>query len=73
MDGLIYASSMLDSARLKVTGPALTRWLLGFGVAATPAANVAHGPGYGLIGVVAWPSVALVGFHELLNLVIRGA
>ena len=45
VDGLIYASSMvmLDSARPKVPVPALARWLLGLGIAATLAANVAHG------------------------------
>jgi Protein of unknown function (DUF2637) len=65
MDGLIYATSivMLDSARRKVPVPALARWLLGLGIAATPAANVTHGPGDGLAGapVAAWPTVALVG------------
>jgi Protein of unknown function (DUF2637) len=37
VDGLIYASSMvmLDSARRKVPVPALARWLLGLGIAAT--------------------------------------
>ena len=41
-DGLIWASSvvMLDSARQK----ALARWLLGWGIAATLAAIVTHGP-----------------------------
>jgi len=45
VDGLIYASSMvmLDFARRKVPVPALARWLLGLGIAATLAANVAHG------------------------------
>ena len=45
---LIYASSMvmLDSARRKVPIPALARWLLGLGIAATLAANVAHGLGH---------------------------
>ena len=45
VDGLIYASSMvmLDSARRKMPVPALARWLLGLGIAATLAANVAHG------------------------------
>jgi hypothetical protein len=55
VDGLIYASSMvmLDSARCKTPVPALSRWLLGFGIAATLAANVTHG----LVGaaVAAWP------------------
>jgi Protein of unknown function (DUF2637) len=50
--GLIYASSMvmLDSARRKAPVPALARWLLGLGIAATLAANVAHGLGHGLTG-----------------------
>jgi len=43
VDGLIYASSMvmLDSARRKTAVPLLARWLLGLGIAATLAANVA--------------------------------
>jgi hypothetical protein len=77
VDGLIYASSMvmLDSARRKAPVPGLARWLLGLGIAATLAANVAHGLGHGLIGaaVAAWPAVALVGSYELLMMVIRGA
>jgi hypothetical protein len=77
VDGLIYASSMvmLDSARRKAPVPGLARWLLGLGIAATLAANVAHGLGHGLIGaaVAAWPAVALVGSYELLILIIRGA
>ena len=77
MDGLIYASSMvmLDSARRKAPVPALARWLLGLGIAATLAATVAHGLGHGLTGaaVAAWPAVALVGSYELLMMVIRGS
>jgi hypothetical protein len=77
VDGLIYASSMvmLDSARRRTPVPALARWLLGLGVAATLAANVAHGLGQGPIGaaVAAWPAVALVGSYELLMMVIRGS
>jgi hypothetical protein len=55
--------------------PALARWLLGLGIAATLAANVAHGLGHGPIGaaVGAWPAVALVGSYELLMMIIRGA
>src|ERR1700727_3119368 len=51
LDGLIYASSMvmLDSARRKTGVPVLARWLLGLGIAAALAANVAHGLGRGLI------------------------
>ena len=77
IDGLIYASSMvmLDSARRKVPVPALAGWLLGLGIAATLAANVAHGLGHGPIGaaVAAWPAIALVGSYELLMMVIRNA
>jgi hypothetical protein len=62
VDGLISASSMvmLDSARRKTPVPALAQWLLGLGIAATLAANVAHGLGHGIIGaaVAAWPAVA---------------
>src|SRR6201993_5306319 len=52
VDGLIYARSMvmLDSARRKVPVPPLARWLLGLGIVATLAANVAHG------WVMAWPA-----------------
>jgi hypothetical protein len=78
VDGLIYVSSMvmLDSARRAAPVPALARWLLGVGIAATLAANVAHGLGHGgLAGaaVAAWPAVALVGSYELLMMVIRGS
>jgi hypothetical protein len=77
VDGLIYASSMvmLDSARREAPVPALARWLLGLGIAATLAANVAHGLGHGPAGaaVAAWPAVALVGSYELFMTVIRGA
>lgn len=55
--------------------PALARLLLGLGIAATLAANVAHGLDHGLIGaaVAAWPAVALVGSYELLMMVIRSS
>jgi hypothetical protein len=66
---------MLDSARRKVPVPALARWLLGLGIAATLAANVAHGLGHDLTGAVvaAWPAVALIGSYELLMMVIRSS
>ena len=66
---------MFDSARRKTPVPGLARWLLGLGIAATLASNVAHGLGHGLIGaaVAAWPAVALIGSYELLMLVIRSA
>ncbi len=53
VDGLVYASSMvlLDTARRIVPVPALARWLLGLGIAATLAVNVAHGLGHGLAAV----------------------
>jgi hypothetical protein len=77
VDGLIYASSMvmLDSARRRTPVPALARWLLGLGIAATLTANVAHGLGQGLTCAViaAWPAVALVGSYELLMMVIRSS
>jgi hypothetical protein len=55
--------------------PALARWLLGLGIAATLAANVARGLGDGPIGaaVAGWPAVALVGSCELLMMVIRSS
>jgi hypothetical protein len=77
VDGLIYASSMvmLGSARRKTPVPALARWLLGLGIAATLAANVAHGLGHGPVGaaVAAWPAVALAGSYELFMMVIRSS
>jgi hypothetical protein len=77
VDGLIYASSMamLDAARRGIPAPVLARWLLGLGIAATLAANVAHGLGEGPVGaaVGAWPAVALVGSYELLMVIIRSA
>lgn len=73
--GRTCASSMvlLDSARRKVPVPALARWLLGLGIAATLAATVTHGLGHGLIcaAVAAWLAVALVGCYELLMMIIR--
>ena len=75
VDGLISASSMvmLDSVRRGVPVPSLARWLLGLGIAATLAANVAHGLGHGPGGaaVAGRPEVALVGSYELLMRVIR--
>lgn len=77
MDRPIYATSIVmpHSARRKVPVPALARWLLGLGIAATLAASVAHGLGDGLAGApaAAWPTVALVGSYELLMMIIRSA
>ena len=77
VDGLIYASSMvmLDSARRKAAVPALARWLLGLGIAASLAANVAHGLGHGACrcggGRVAGGRAGRL--PELLMMVIRGS
>ena len=77
VDGLIYSSSMvlLQCARHRVAVPAFARWMLGLGITATLAANIAHGLGDGPVGAVvaAWPAVALVGSYELLMTIIRGA
>ena len=76
VDGLIYASSMVlpDSARREAPVPALARWLPGLGIAATLAANVAHGLGHGPVGaaVAAWPAVALAGSYEPCMTISRG-
>jgi len=76
VDGPICASSMVlpDPARREAPVPALARWLPDLGVAATLAANVAHGLGHGPAGaaVAAWPAVALVGSYELCMTIIRG-
>jgi Protein of unknown function (DUF2637) len=73
--GLVYASSMvvLYAARHRVPVPALARWLLGLGIAATLTANMAQGWSHGLVGAVvaAWPAVSLVGSYELLVRLIR--
>ena len=70
IDGLVYASSMvvLYAARHRLPAPALARWLLGLGIAATLTANMAQGWSHGPIGaaVAAWPAVSLVGSYELL-------
>ncbi|HEY1625571.1 MAG TPA: DUF2637 domain-containing protein [Streptosporangiaceae bacterium] len=75
IDGLIFAASMvlLDSARRNLPVPALARWLLGLGIAATLTANVLHGLSHGPVGaaVAAWPAVSLVGSYELLMGMIR--
>jgi hypothetical protein len=45
IDGLVYASSMviLYAARHRIPVPALARWLLALGIAATLTANMAQG------------------------------
>ena len=75
VDGLIYASSMvlLYSARRGLPVPGLARWLLGVGITATLAANMAHGWAHGPVGaaVAAWPAITLVGSYELLMWLVR--
>jgi hypothetical protein len=77
IDGLVYASSMvvLYAARHRLPVPALARWLLGLGIAATLTANMAQGWSHGPIGaaVAAWPAVSLVGSYELLVWLVRTA
>jgi hypothetical protein len=77
IDGLVYASSMviLYAARHQVPVPALARWLLGLGIAATLTANMAQGWSHGPVGAVvaAWPAASLVGSYELLVWLIRTA
>ena len=77
IDGLVYASSMvvLYAARHRLPAPALARWLLGLGIAATLTANMAQGWSHGPAGaaVAAWPAVSLVGSYELLVWLIRTA
>jgi hypothetical protein len=69
IDGLVYAGLMvvLYTVRHRVPVPALARWLLGLGIAATLTANMAQGWSHGLVGAVvaAWPAVSLVGSYEL--------
>jgi len=75
IDGLVYASSMvmLSAVWHRVPVPALARWLLGLGIAATLTANMAQGWSRGPVGAVvaAWPAVSLVGSYELLVWLIR--
>ena len=75
IDGLVYASSMviLYAARHRVSVPALARWLLGLGIAATLTANMAQGWSHGPVGAVvaSWPAASLVGSYELLVWLIR--
>jgi hypothetical protein len=77
IDGLVYCSSMvvLYAARHRLPVPRLARCLLGLGIVATLAANLAHGWSHGPIGatVAAWPAASLVGSYELLLWLIRTA
>jgi hypothetical protein len=75
VDGMIYASSMvlLWCARYRLAVPALARWALALGVAATLAANILHGIERGPLAaaLAAWPAIALVISYELIMWVVR--
>ncbi|TMR92760.1 DUF2637 domain-containing protein [Nonomuraea basaltis] len=75
VDGMIYASSMvlLWCARYRLAVPALARWALALGVAATLAANILHGIERGALAAAfaAWPAIALVISYELIMWVVR--
>jgi hypothetical protein len=77
IDGLVYCSRMvvLYAARHRLPVPRLARCLLGLGIMATLAANLAHGWSHGPIGatVAAWPAASLVGSYELLLWLVRTA
>ncbi|MFI7126805.1 DUF2637 domain-containing protein [Nonomuraea sp. NPDC050153] len=75
VDGMIYSSSMvlLWCARYRLAVPALARWALALGVAATLAANILHGIERGPLAaaLAAWPAIALVISYELIMWVVR--
>jgi hypothetical protein len=75
VDGLILAASLvlLHEARNGRSAPALARWMLGLGVSATVAANVAYGLRFGPLGAVisAWPAVAFIGSAEMAIGMVR--
>jgi Protein of unknown function (DUF2637) len=75
IDGLVYASSMvvLYAARHRVPAPALARWLLALGIAATLTTNMAQPWSHDPVGAVVAvrPAVSLVGSYELLVWLIR--
>jgi DNA-binding CsgD family transcriptional regulator len=77
VDGLILAASLvlLHEARNRRPAPALARGMLGLGVAATVAANVAYGAGFGWPGALisAWPAVAFIGAVEMALGLVRRA
>lgn len=75
IDGLVYAASMvlLFHARRDTAAPLLAWVMLGAGILATMAANVAAGWPGGVRGVIVygWPAPVLVGMYELLMVLIR--
>jgi uncharacterized protein DUF2637 len=77
VDGLILAASLvlLHEARNRRPAPPLARFMLGLGVAATVAANVAYGAAFGWPGALisAWPAVAFIGAAEMALGLVRRA
>ena len=77
VDGLIAAASlvMLHAARNRIRMPWLARLMLGLGVGATVAANVAYGLPFGWLGAIvsAWPAIAFVGSVEMAVRFVRDA
>jgi hypothetical protein len=75
VDATILAASlvMLHSARRQIRSPWLARVMLGAGVGATIAGNLAYGLKFGAIGALisAWPGCALIGCMELIVNMIR--
>lgn len=75
VDGLILAASLvlLHEARNGRKAPARAWLMLGLGIGATVAANVAYGVRFGGLGAVisAWPAVAFVGAVEMVMWMIR--
>ena len=75
VDRLILAASLvlLHEARNNRDTPALARFMLWLGIAATIAANIAYGAGYGLLGAMisAWPAVAFIGTVEIAMQQVR--
>ena len=76
VDGLILAASLVMLHAASTGGPVrLARCMLALGVAATGAANVLYGLGYGVLGAVisAWPAVAFIGAAEMALGMVRAA
>jgi hypothetical protein len=74
VDGLILAASLVMLHAARTAGPVrLARCMLSLGVAATVAANVLYGLGFGVLGAVisAWPAVAFIGAAEMALGMVR--
>lgn len=79
VDGLILAASLVllgqarQGAGVRGSAATLARWMLGLGVAATVAANIAYGAAWGWLGALisAWPAIAFIGTAEMLIGLVR--